>query len=388
MGVVAALVVSFTEWSFGVLYPFLQEPLGASRAQLGLITSGLLVGGASTVLLAGWLVDVLGVRKLLTILLAAVTVGLVLFSQIQSLLHAVLLAALIGGAGSGAPPAYIKAIVDWVPSRSRGRGVGVIEASIPIGGIVATVLITSLAVTFGWRTAVLALAIVAAVLTVIFFAIYRDRPADRSAGDGRGKTEKRLPSVIKNRDIWVTTLCGTALAGAQFAFISYLVLYLKESQGMSAGLAGGLLAVAMAGAAVGRIMWGLASDLLLKGRRVVALALAGSTSVLAMTLMGVLPDGTSTAGVATVVLLVGLTSLGWTGLFGILIAELGGPALTGTAMGFAVTVVRGVAFSVPPLFGLIVDRNDSYDIAWWAMAGLAGFGTLLLLFLRPQSWRR
>ena len=146
--VMAAMVVTFTEWSFGVLFPFLQDDLGASHAQLGLITSGLLGGGCLTVLLAGWLTDIIGVRRVLTIAMAGVFLGLVLFSQVQSLLQAVPLAVLIGGFSAGAPPAYVKSIMDWVDRRARGRAVGIIEAAIPVGGITATVLITFLAVAF------------------------------------------------------------------------------------------------------------------------------------------------------------------------------------------------------------------------------------------------
>ena len=103
-----------------------------------------------------------------------------------------MVAALIGACASGAPPAYIKAIVDWVPTRSRGRGVGIIEASIPIGGVIATVLVTTLAVSFSWRMAVLVLAIIAAtyVLPTPVSVPVMNRPEKGDPPLGFGELEK------------------------------------------------------------------------------------------------------------------------------------------------------------------------------------------------------
>ena len=63
-----AALVSFAlfRWGLGVLFPFIQEDLDTSRAELGLIAGGLALGGGSTALLAGWLVDAMGPRRLLT----------------------------------------------------------------------------------------------------------------------------------------------------------------------------------------------------------------------------------------------------------------------------------------------------------------------------------
>ena len=116
-----------------------------------------------------------------------------------------------------------------------------------------------------------------------------------------------------------------------------------------------------------------------------ALGLASALSAVSMVLMGVLPSEAPVALVSLLVAAAAIAVLGWTGLYGILIAELAGPTLAGTALGFSITVVRLGAFGVPPLFGLLVDRTDSYDMAWWALAGLAAVGTLMLAFLRPQT---
>ena len=89
LSVMAAMAFAFLSHGMGVLFPFIQEDLNASRAQLGLIVSGEFIGTAATVLFTGWMADVIGVRRLLTASLIVVGVGLLLFSQIQSVLQGI-----------------------------------------------------------------------------------------------------------------------------------------------------------------------------------------------------------------------------------------------------------------------------------------------------------
>ena len=151
LSVMAAMAFAFLSHGMGVLFPFIQEDLNASRAQLGLIVSGEFIGTAATVLFTGWMADVIGVRRLLTASLIVVGVGLLLFSQIQSVLQGILVGVLIGVAFSGSAPANSKAIMDWVAPRFRGTAMSVKEATIPVGGMIAAGLLTFLAVTFDWR---------------------------------------------------------------------------------------------------------------------------------------------------------------------------------------------------------------------------------------------
>ena len=385
--VVTTLAIAYTQWGFGVLFPLIREDLEISRAELGLLTSGWVIGGTATALLMGWLVDVVGVRQLMTVSLTALAVMLLLFSQVQSLLQAVLVSLLIGVSYSATFPSWINAIMGWVPPRDRGRAMGIIEGSIPIGGIVATLFLTALAIAYGWRSSVMVLALMTVVSSTVFFSFYRNKPRSLTRAEGAGGLGARVLLVAKNRDIWLLGCCGALQFGPQMVILSYLVLFLKEHQGMSAVEAGGLLAVAMAGGAIGRVAWGLVSDLLLGGRRVATLAAVGILSMVSMAVMVWLPGDSPLVVAAAVVFLVGAMSMGWSVVWAVVLAELADPGLIGISMGFANTVQRVGSFGIAPLFGLIVDVR-SYDMGWWMAAGLAGAGVLLLGFLRPETRRR
>ena len=379
--------VSFIQTGLGVLFPFIQVDLDTNRAQLGLIASSVYLGGSATALLFGWLVDVVGVRRLETVALAGVVVALVLFSEMQTLVQGVLLGVLVGVALSAEAPAYTKAIMVWMTPQRRGLAMGIVEATIPIVGIMAAVLLTFLAVSYGWRDAVKILAVIIAVTSLSFIVFYRDKPRSQTDADSRSRTAGRLALVAKNRRIWLATFYATAMVCLHIVLGTYLVLFLKEHLSLSSGTAGAGLAVAMAGGAAGRIGWGLVSDLLLRGRRAPLLAFLGVLAGACMALMAWLPSDASLIQVMAVVFVLGSGVMGWSGVWAVLVAELAGPALTGTAIGLAAMMLRFGGLGIAPLFGFIVDRTGSYDPGWWMMAGLAGVGTLLALFLRTPDPR-
>lgn len=378
LSVMAAMAFAFLSHGMGVLFPFIQEDLNASRAQLGLIVSGEFIGTAATVLFTGWMADVIGVRRLLTASLIVVGVGLLLFSQIQSVLQGILVGVLIGVAFSGSAPANSKAIMDWVAPRFRGTAMSVKEATIPVGGMIAAGLLTFLAVTFDWRVAVIIMAIVIGASGLLVLAFYRDKPGSYGRADKSINPLSKLPQVLKNPRIWMATFYGATMGPGQRVVVTYLVLFLKEDLGMSAGVAGGLLAVLLAGGAAGRLGWALVSDLLLKGRRVGVLAMVSMLTVLSMALMAMLPSNTSLPLVALLVLAMGIVNLGRSGVYVVLIAELAGPTLSGTSMGLNNTITSLTGLAIAPLFGLIADRTGSYAMSWWVLAAFSGFGILML----------
>ena len=380
--VVITMALAMPAQGMGALFPFIQEDLQATRVQVGLIAAGLYGGGGASVLLLGWLVDVVGVRRVGTLALLWLTGSLLLFSQIQSVLQGVLVGVLIGAALNASPPVVTRAVMDWVTQRTRALAMGTNEASITVGGIIAAVLLTFLAVTLGWRAGVMIVAFIIAVLSTAFIAFYRDKPDSQLDCAMRTKSSGKLAQVAKNRDIWLMAFLGISFAVAQNVLVTYLVLFMREHLSMSPGAAGGLLAVSMAGGAVGRIGWAAVSDFLLHGRRVVLLVLLGPLAVASLSLMALLPSNTSLLPVSVLVFIVGVTTMGRSGLMLVLTAELAGPGLTGTAVGFVATIALLGAVGIIPLFGLIVDQTESYGMAWWMAAALVGAGTLVLAFLR------
>lgn len=94
----------------------------------------------------------------------------------------------------------------------------------------------------------------------------------------------------------------------------------------------------------------------------------------------------SSALVMNVLLAVfGLAALGWGGLFLALTAELAGKELSGVATGFGLTLTCVGIMVGPPVFGLIVDRTGSYELAWTFVSVCAGAGTAIFSLIREEK---
>ena len=377
---------NFVLLGFPALFPLIQEDFGASRAQLGLIVSGTLLGVLTSVLFMGWLADTIGVRRLLAITLSGLAVAVLLFSQVPSLILALPLAVLIGVAGAGTDPSVAKGVMEWVRPNARGVATGIVQTSVPIAGITTAAILPLLAEIFSWRIAVMFLAVPVVASTVVFVTLYRDKPAGGTAERTASPTG-RIAAVFKNRQIWLAALCGTGLSGVHVVFWTYLILYLKEDLQMSAVVGGLILGTGHAGSLVGRVGWGLVSDFLLGGRQVPALGLVCLISVFLMAFMALLPSSAPLAAVGVLVFVAGAVVMGWPGLMVVLLAELGGPRLMGRAVGFGLIIGLMGAVAVPPLFGLVVDQTDSYSIGWWMMSGLAVLASVPLAILHAQGGR-
>ena len=381
--VVGNLGLSFVVHGVPALFPFIQDDLETNKAQLGLIVSAIFGGGTLTVIIMGWLSDAVGVRRLLGVTMLGLALTVLAFSQIQSLVQGILLALVLGIVGLSMGPGMGKAVMDWVGLQTRTLAMGIQQTSVPIGGIMVAALLPSLAEAFDWRIALMFLALMVLISAVVFVAFYHDKPTGETSSRSNSPASSIL-LVAKDRNIWLAGLNGASLTALHFVFVSYLILFLKEHLGMSTVQAGFFLAVGQAGSIAGRIAWGLVSDFLLHGRRVLALMLVGAISVMLMALMATLPSNAPLVLVGILVFFVGGHAMGWPGLHLVLLAELSSPRLVGTAIGVGLTIGNGGAVVVPPLFGLIVDKTGSYEMAWWMAAGVAALGALPLVFLRPK----
>lgn len=171
---------------------------------------------------------------------------------------AVLLAAAGLGYGSG-QTAGTKAVAAAFGPRGRGVAMGIRQSGLPLGGMIAAVLIPALAGAFGWRAGVLGAAAVCA-LTGLLCAF-----GLRGAGDAAGVSAgvhrpphgrplpARLAGILADAGIRRTTIVAMLLVIGQFCYQGYLALYMVDRFGWSKHLAATLLLAVHGGGIAGRM---------------------------------------------------------------------------------------------------------------------------------------
>lgn len=381
---VTALQVSTSAavFTFGPLAPFLQEDMGISRAQVGLFTSAIYLGGMTVSLPAGWLTDRLGVRRLLVLGPLIQGVFFALFPSVSSF-HAVFWLVALSGVGYGfMNPVVIKALLNWFTARDRATAVSIKQTGVTAGAALAAAILPSLALVLSWRSAVPLVGLAVVGVGIACLLIYRNPPleVEEKRAEQRSKAARAsLRKLLTNRNMVLLGVMSAFLAIVHFSIATYLVLFLKESRSFSAVVAGSYLAATQMGATVGRVVWAVVSDRLLGGRRKIVfywicLLAAALTLVMAL-LTATMPRWL----LLPLVMLLGSSALAWQGVYLTFCGELAGKEQAGTAIGMAATMGYVGIIVGPPLFGLVVDVSGTYTLAWLMLSLSAIVAFLLLL---------
>jgi len=364
------------------LSTFIVADLSLTRFDIGLLASAVAVGYLVAQIPAGWLVDDLGVRKM--ILLGTSFAGvLVLGMYFVNNYPTAYLLLIVAGFGCGAfPTVSTKALLTWFPIKERGTTIGINQTAVNVGGMITAATLPTVAILYGWRIGFVAIGVVTILIALLAYTLYRDAPStlvDVEPSKPMSKPNRRATlRLMLDRNILLISLSCVGLMIVQFAMTTYLIIYLKEVVGISVALAGGFLAIVNAGGAIGKPLLGAMSDRLFGGSRKKPLLLAGVLSFVFSILMQFIASSTPYLVLSVIFALFGFSALGWGGLNFVLVSEFAGRENAGLAVGYSNMIGLIGNIIGPPLFGLIIDATGSYSWGWWfltasALASVVGF---------------
>jgi sugar phosphate permease len=200
---------------------------------------------------------------------------------------------------AGAFPAISRLIADWIPLQERGTSQGVLWMACRFGGALAPFLIIALVSWLGsWELALIAVAVLGLVWSVLFWPWFRDRPEampqvnvaereliakGRAASAGHGQVP--WSALLQAPTVWALCLMyGFAGFSANF-FITLLPSYLSEHRQIPPEVMRWLTGLPLGFGIAGCLVGGLLSDWIIRhtgnrrwGRRISGLvghALAG-----------------------------------------------------------------------------------------------------------------
>jgi sugar phosphate permease len=158
----------------------------------------------------------------------------------------------------------------------------------------------------------------------------------------------------------------------QASLFTYTVLYLMDARNFELLQATFSLTLMSAGGIIGRVIWGIASDRLFHGSRKVVLQLLISIIFAIAFILG-LDISLPPSMLIGIFFVLGVSAIGWNGVFHAFIGELSGKEMAGLATGLSMTIVFMGGMVGPLLVGKIVDTFNSYGPAWFFLsAAMAG----------------
>ncbi len=373
---VSQTTVSILNQGMAPLAPFIQGEYSLSRAQVGLLNVALGLGSYLTVAISGRLIDRLGERTMMLVcgIISAAFASATLLTHTFPATIAILV--LMGGGVAISTPAGSKAVMGWFETRVRGTAMSIRQIGIPLGGMVAGLILPPLALLTGWRGALTIGGGLAVTGAVLCFVLYREPPGSVPLKAGAPRLVS-FRDILRNRNLWLISVYALAMLAAQFTFTLYLVVFVTERLGVSVVTAGTLLALAQGVAVGARIGWGIVSDRLFGGNRIAAMAIIAAMAGLSAIGFSFIRAGVPLWLLAVGALLLGASSIGWQGLYITAVSEQAGQAAAGTALGLSLTLGQVGNLTIPPLFGLLADATGSYQPAWLAL------GVFILLATLP-----
>jgi len=262
----------------GILAPTLQRELHWTEADYGDIVSWFSFAYAFGFLVAGRVIDWIGVRRGLAIAVVAWSAAAIAHAFARTAAGFSVARSMLGVSESAIFPGSIKTVAEWFPQRERALATGIFNAGTNTGAILTPLLVPWIALKWGWQWAFVVTGALGLFWLLLWIPLYRSPPAT-----GASVTDARVPwvSLFGHRQTWAF-IVGKLMADPVWWFYLYwLPKFLDAKYGVKlAQVAAPIIAVYLI-ADVGSVGGGWLSSALIKrgwsvnrARKVTMLAMA------------------------------------------------------------------------------------------------------------------
>ena len=365
--VVLFCVVGLALWGLPFYYDFMVQQFGWTRGQVtsGNALSRLVVGPLFGVL-AGWMVDRFGPRRLMIVgilMAGAALFGLGSVSTLGMFYFFYMLNAL--GYVCGGPLPNQVLLSRWF-EKSRGKAMGIAYLGIGLGGAAVPWISHLLVQYFGWQAALRSLGLLILVIALPAALLAKEPPHSNHRAAPASFAEAR--SAFATIPFLLLTLGSmfsiAAVSGAQQNLKLFLSLDLHFTQSQAASV----LSLVLTFSIIGRLLMGWLADHFPK--KYVMLLIY----MLAAVALPLLFLGHSSIALYAFAAVFGIGLGGDYMIVPLMTAEIFGVQLLGRLLGVILTA-GSVAEAVSPwLIGRLRDRTGSYSSGFFVLIGMALLG--------------
>jgi MFS family permease len=326
-----------------------------------------------------------GVRATQVVLLAAA--GMLALAALGSGVSGLALAAVVLGLGYGAAaPASTHLLVPQTPQPVFNLVMSLRQIGVPLGGVLAALILPPLTLAIGWRGALLTELGPVLLLMVAMEVPRRQWDEDREPGRrALGRTLLQPFALLRQPRFRRLSVAAFVYAGLALCLVAFMTVQLTTVVGLSLVQAGRILAAYQIAGSISRPIWGWIADRFLTPAQ--TLAVLGIGMAIASLLTGLYRPNWPAWAVMANALLAGCTSGGYTGVGYAEYVALGGSRRTeATGLGTAIFFAGGMA--APPVFGAAVAALGGYGGSYTVAAGCALVSALLLAWPVSADWHR
>ncbi len=374
--------VTMATLTVSVFAPEAAKELGVAPENIGLYASITYIGAMIGTVTAGGFVRRYGAIRFSQISMVVCAAGLLICTGGHWSLF--LIAAMIGGLGYGpTTPASSHVLSRHTPPRFLSLVFSIKQTGVPLGGLLAGLLVPLFLAWYGWRGAAASVVAIVVVSAILLQFTRRRFDFGMVAGEPllRGNVMGPLRLVFARKELRLLVIGSFLFAASQQSYIYFLVTYLETGIGWTNQQAGFALSVLGAAAVIGRVAWGALAD-----------ATGRSQFVLAVIALGMAVSSAATAffagewpswAVFIVCAAFGATGVGWNGVYIAEITRRVAPDEVTRATGGGLFVTFAGVVTAPAVFSIVVHMTGGYSAAYLILA--AGTFVVGVLMLRPEK---
>lgn len=284
--------------NLSVTMPLLSADLGYSNLQLANIFFGYSLLYALGQFGFGVLADRFGSRAIVSLGLIIAVLSNLMMGFAGSLVALTVLACLNGTGQSAGWPGLVKTMAAWFRHRERGVVMAWWTTNYVIGGFVGTIFATFVVTShwlfpsWGWHRGFWVPAMALFAVTLVFFTLVRNRPADAglpeiAASEDGFRTQPRSSlgahssvetartylRMLGDLEVWTVAIGALFSKVTRYSFLFWLPLYLSQKLKYGAGEAGYTSSLFELAGFGGALLGGYLSDKFMQSRRLPVAAL-------------------------------------------------------------------------------------------------------------------
>ena len=317
----------------------------------------------------------------------ATALGMLLISASGSLAAFAIGAIVLGTTYGAAAPVSTHLLVPRTPPQIINLVLSIRQIGVPMGGVLAALLMPPLALRVGWQTALLMLAVPVTVLMLALELPRRrwDDPA-RTAGYTHGsvvtiESARAVLDLLRtSSELRRLSAASFVFSGVQLSFVAFLAVQLTSRAGFGLVAAGQALALFQLAGMLCRPLWGWLADGKNGAHRLIVLQ--GVAMGLLAGVAGHFGPHWPVPLIFVACTLAGATANGFTGLGYAEFARIGGTRRT-EATGLGSAAMFSGVLVLPSAGALVVSLTGSYLIAFTALGVMAVAAALMLAVTGP-----
>lgn len=368
-----------------VAAPAISRDLGLDPALVGAYSGILFTASVMSSVNCGPFIERFGALRMSQFALASMALGLTLPATGMVALFAV--SAFLVGAGTAyGAPAGSHVLAKYATPRQAPLAFSIKQTGVPMGGILAGLMVPFFVGATGWAGAFLAAAAICVVTGLALQPLRARFDDDRQPGKRISPAEvvATYRIVFAKRELVELGLASFAFVGLQVIFASFFVLYMVEGLGRDLASAGWVFSLSQAVAIPARILWGWLAGNVVAPR--LMLAALGTVMAVTAVVTGLFAADWPIWVIALVAAAYSATAISWHGVYLSEVARHAPPGQVGRVTGGVMAFTGASQLIYPALFGILLTVTGSYAIGF-QLAALPAAAIAVLFLVRHRAAR-